>query len=421
MEYEKQYALHSRRRFLKFLGTTGISLSALQATSLGAGLLLGRQAQAQGAETRRVIFVYIPDGTPGGASQSFLPSDDLTLQRCSTPFESVKDQCIFFRDTEIVGGGGHGLTQRVLGAFAPGVKGTLDLALEGVVGATSPVASLRLGIRSRGVDPISARGYAGVTDFQDNPRSAFDRLFGGTVDTSPIGERREKKLLEINRLALQSIQSRLGQYERERLEQHQEGIAKLNADIENAANGAAPPGCLNPTFNPDGLSEVMTDDAFTEQFALQTENVVLAMSCNITRVATMQMGTHQADFSVNNIDGDYHGSIHSGNAAWYEEYRTYFSQRVSHLIQRLAETDAPEGGKLIDSTLVVQITDMGNGDAHTGTDAPYMMAGGGSAVRRGRVVTAGNHHQLLDTAAEYMGVYGVIPAYSDSPAEGILS
>lgn len=421
MRHDEQQALHSRRRFLKFIAQSGLSLSALQASSLGAGLLLSRQAQANGEGIRRVVFLYIPDGTPGGASQSFLPDSGLNLQRCSLPFESVKDECVFFKDTDIVGGGGHGLTQRVLGAFAPGVRGTLDLALEGVVGATSPIASLRLGVRTRGLDPISSRGYSGVTDYQDNPRSAFDRLFGGTVDTSPVGERREKKILEMNRLALERIKTRLGQYERERLEQHEEGIAKLYSDIENANSSSAPAGCTNPAFNPEGLSEATNDDAFTELFALQTENIVMALSCNITRVVTLQMGTHQADFSVNNLSGDYHGSIHSGDPDWYEEYRTYFSQRAAHLIQRLQETDAPEGGKLIDNTLVLQVTDMGDGDSHTGSDAPFMLAGGGSAVQRGQVLSVDNHHQLLDTVAEYMGSYGVIPPYSTDPANGILT
>lgn len=421
MRNDEQHALHSRRNFLKFIAKAGLSLPALQASALGAGMLLSRQAMAAGQGIRRVIFLYIPDGTPDGASQSFLPDNDLNLHRCSVPLEPVKNECVFFRDTDVVGGGGHGLTQRVLGAFAPGVRGTLDLALEGVVGATSPMASLRLGVRTRGVDPISARAYAGVTDYQDNPRSAFDRLFGGTVDTSPVGERREKRILEMNQLALERIKTRLGQYERERLEQHQEGIAKLYSDIENAASNSAPSGCASPTFNPEGLSEAISDDAFTELFALQTDNIIMALRCNITRVATLQLGTHQADFSVNNLSGDYHGSIHSGDRSWYEEYRTYFSQRVTHLIQRLMDTDAPEGGKLIDNTLVLQVTDMGDGDAHYGHDAPFMLAGGGSAVRRGQVLTVDNHHQLLDTVAEYMGAYGVIPAYSSSPASGILT
>lgn len=421
MKHDDQMALNNRRSFLKFLGKAGIAVPLLQASTLGAGLMLGRMAEAQSSANRRVIFVYVPDGTPEGASKSFLPSADLTLQHCSIPLEAVKQQCIFFKDTEIVGGGGHGLTQRVLGAFAPGVRGTLDLALEGTVGATSPIASLRLGVRTRNLDPVSARGYTGVTDFQDNPRAAFDRLFGGAVDASPIGSKREKKLLEINQAALAQIKTKLGSYELQRLEQHQAGIAKLSADIDNATAGSAPAGCTNPVFNSGNAVTDLTDSAFTQIFALQTENIIMAMRCNITRVATLQLGTHQSDFSVTGLSGDYHGSIHGGNFATYAEYRSYFSVRVAHLIQRLTEVDDPMGGKMIDNTLVVQVTDMGDGNSHTGTDAPFMMAGGGSALNRGRVVSVGNHHQLLDTVAQYMGVYGVIPGYDAAgPASGIL-
>ena len=102
-------------------------------------------------------------------------------------------------------------------------------------------------------------------------------------------------------------------------------------------------------------------------------------------------------------------------------YRRYFSERVAYLIQRLKDTDDPAGGKLIDSTLVVQVTDMGDGSSHTGEDAAYMFAGGGSAVKKGQIVTASNHHRLLDTVAQYMGVQGVIPNYDPNGAQpGIL-
>ncbi|MEJ2694719.1 MAG: hypothetical protein P8166_17255, partial [Candidatus Thiodiazotropha sp.] len=80
------------------------------------------------------------------------------------------------------------------------------------------------------------------------------------------------------------------------------------------------------------------------------------------------------------------------------------------------------GGKLIDSTLVVQVTDMGDGSSHTATDAAFMFAGGGSAVNRGSIVSVPNHFRLLDTVAQYMGVYGVIGGYDpNGPASGILT
>ncbi|AJQ96021.1 DUF1552 domain-containing protein [Gynuella sunshinyii] len=428
MSHEKQAALMQRRNFLKFIGKAGLSLPLLQASSLGAGMLLSRQALAADTAQRRVIFIYVPDGTPLGASYSFLPSSNLTLKACSQPLEAVKDECVFFRSRsdaskgiEIIGGGGHGNSQRVLGAFADGVSGTVDLALEETVGATSPVASLRLGVRTRNLDPVSARWYSGVTDYQDNPQTAFEKLFGGAVDTSPIGARRDKKRLEINQAALAKIKTKLGTYELQRLEQHQAAIEKLKTDIDSTSSSSTPMGCSDPTFNPGGLSADLVDSEFTNLFALQTENAILALKCDITRVVTIQLGTHQSDFGVTGLDADYHTSVHSGNLDFYAEYRTYFSERIAHLIQRLKTEDDPNGGKMIDSTLVVQVTDMGDGGSHTGVDAAFMFAGGGTAVNRGTMVAADNHHQLLDTAVDYMGVHGVISPYSSTgPVNGVL-
>lgn len=421
MTHDKLQAQLHRRDFLKFLGNAGVSLSTLRGTALGAGILLGRKAMAADVSMRRVIFVYVPDGTPLAAAHSYTPSADLTLNSCSAPLEDVKDECVFFSGVEIVGGGGHGNSQRVLGAFAEGVNGTIDLALGDVIGATSPVASLRLGVRTRNLDPISARGFSVVTDYQDNPQTAFELLFGGGVDTSPIGTKRDTKMLQINNAALEKIKDKLGNYELQRLQQHEAAIAKLQSDIAMAASSSTPMGCSDPTFNPQNLTAEQVDTEFSNLFALQTENALLALKCNITRVVTLQLGTHQSDFAVTGLPGDYHSSIHSGDLDYYASYRTYFSERVAHLIRRLSEEDDPGGGKMIDSTLVVQVTDMADGNAHTGSDAPYMMAGGGDAVNRGVIVSVSNHHQLLDTVAQYLGVYGVIPAYdSGGPASGIL-
>ncbi len=422
MSHAKDVASPQRRNFLKFIGKIGLSAPLLQASSLGAGLLLSRQAMANENSLRKVIFVYIPDGTPNGASNSFLPDENLELKVCSAPLEDVKNECVFLKDVEIIGGGGHSGAQRVLGAFAEGVSGSIDLALEETAGAVSPVASLRLGVRTRNLNPISGRSFSGSTDFQDNPQAAFERLFGGAVDPSPIGLKRDKKVQEFNLAALEKIKTRLGSYELQRLEQHQVAIEKLQADLNNAATGLVPMGCSNPVYNPGNLSDEQVDSEFTNLFALQTENAILALKCNITRIVTMQMGSDSADFTATGFSEQYHSAIHGGSFDNYAAYRAYFTERVAHLIKRLQEEDDPAGGKLIDSTLVVQVTDMGDGGAHTATDAAFILAGGGSAVKRGKIFNVPNHHRLLDTVAQYMGVYGVIGRYDpNGPVSGILT
>jgi len=85
--------------------------------------------------------------------------------------------------------------------------------------------------------PVSGCSYSGNTDFQDNPQAAFERLFGGSVDPSQIGLKRDKKLQELNLAALEIIKTKLGSYELQRLEQHQ---AATQGGIAILSTGAGP-------------------------------------------------------------------------------------------------------------------------------------------------------------------------------------
>ena len=318
-------------------------------------------------------------------------------------------------------------------AFGDNGSDTIDFALEDTVGAASPVASLRLGVLSQATQsaPISARGQWSIaTDYQDNPQTVFDRLFGSALDTTDVGTKRNLLRMAANRSALSELEGKLGSYEKARLDQHIAAIDKLNNDILSTPADVIA-GCSSPLYNPNGYATEQVKDNFTNLFNLQIENAILALKCSLTQVVSLQFGTHQADFGVTGLTADYHTSIHSGDLNYYASYRTYFSARVAHLIQRLKDEDDGDGGKMIDSTLVVQVTDMADGNAHTaggaddangiGGHAPYMFAGGGSTFNRGTVVSVANHHQLLDVVTDYMGVQSSIGLYDASgTASGIL-
>ncbi|MBX2848425.1 MAG: hypothetical protein KTR16_08895, partial [Acidiferrobacterales bacterium] len=61
---------------------------------------------------------------------------------------------------------------------------------------------------------------------------------------------------------------------------------------------------------------------------------------------------------------------------------------------------------ILDSTVVVEVTDMGHADQHSSQDVPMMIAGGGNRINRG-VSTLGqgyNQRDMLHTAAQACGV-----------------
>jgi hypothetical protein len=85
----------------------------------------------------------------------------------------------------------------------------------------------------------------------------------------------------------------------------------------------------------------------------------------------------------------------------------YLSGCVAFLIQRLAAVSDPvNGGKMIDHTLVVQVSDMGDGADHTAGNAPNMIAGGSgfATFKRGTAGTAENNETMLAAVPVLLGI-----------------
>ena len=204
----------NRRNFLSTVSKAGLSMGFLQGSTFATGMMLGRAASAQ-TGIRRVVCVYCPGGAPSG---DWLPSSSLELAATSAPFESVKDQCVFFSGTSVVSGsgsgvGGHGNTSKAFGGS--GFDNTYDIELERTLGANSPFPSLQLGVQSNGHGGASKVGGSEI-NYQDNPVAAFNRLFNGNVNTSSIGTQRSQSVLDVHAAEIAELQSRLGASERER-------------------------------------------------------------------------------------------------------------------------------------------------------------------------------------------------------------
>jgi hypothetical protein len=446
----KKMADEKRRDFLKFVAKAGISIPALQASTLAMGIMSSRFAEAQtsSAKIQRVVFVYIPGGTPfvtppGGNADTpkvstFTPSGSagaLTMNSCSQAFDEVKQNCIFFKDTMIVAGeseaGGHGLTFRVLGAFN-GNGTTVDNVLaQSAIGSTSRFSSLRLGVISNTTAgatldcSISSTNIWTQSTYSSNPRTVFNTLFtggtgggGGTVTTAQL---QQTKIYDMNLAALQKIRNQLSTTERLRADENIAAIEKLKTDL-NSSNDPISSGCSNPSWNNYGSTDAdpMEGQHFSQLFDQQARNAALALACNLTKVVSIQMGTDGSNITGTGFANTLHDSIHSGSDAKFIAHRAYLSGRVRSLIDILKSTTDEAGRPLFESTLIVQLSDMGNGSDHSGKNAPLMLASGNAKFNGGRIITANTHTQLLDTAAQSIGLTGYTP-YSAGAVAGVFS
>jgi len=384
-----------RRAFLRTVAGAGLSMKFLASSTFATGMMMSRSAQAAGTgNIKRVICVYIPGGAPVVGTNLWLPSTDLILPQTTAPLESVKDKCIFFENAVISDNngneaGGHGNTSK---AFAgQGFENSFDVEMERTLGANSSFSSLLLGVQSYGHGSATKKNYSEVV-YQDNPIAAFDRVFGGTAAASgSVETQRVQSVLDLHKAELAELKNVLGTAEQYRLEEHLASVEKIESRIIAASESTTSGECEEPNWNTGGFAYDSTNKTrFTTESDLQMDTAVLALSCGMTQVVSIMLGNHQSEHAIPtlNYTGDYHQSIHGGGAGNYEETRTYLTERLAYLIKKLASATDENGDSLLDSTLVIQSTDMGDGNAHSSTSAPVMMAGGGSALNGGTIVNS---------------------------------
>lgn len=415
MKTQEKIVQNNRRHLLKMMAGGAASTPLINAGMLTAGASLSSTARAA-TSVKNVIFVFIPGGAPNGASYSITPDNQLRLKACSAPLESVKQECVFFSNTNIEGSAGHGLPQTALGGLTKAPK-TIDLALGDVLGGNTTFSSIQLGVVSSDTS-ISAVNNWTRTPVITDPARVFEILRSGQASDNPA-LRQQHKQLEINLKAVQQLQQQLGSFANTRLQTNKDAIQQLQAEISSTSTL---PGCdlqqqswTAETIYPNDGSK------FTRLWELQTNNAITAIKCGLTRVVTLLMGGDQEDFVATGFTTSYAQVANTGNMAEYLRYRAYMTSLLANLIQQLQTTTDSNGIPLLDSTLVVQVTNMGDTAINTGTDAPFMFAGGGSSIRRGQVVTAPLHTQVLDTVVQAVGLYGKIPAYSTAgPIAGVV-
>jgi hypothetical protein len=419
----------SRRGFLKKIGGVGLSGAMFKLSLLSSNLLWTRSVFAATAP-KRVIFVY----TAGGAiPDQWLPSGsetNFTLPAMSAPLESVKQHCVFLSGVNMENPG-HGLTSKALGSHK--VTKTLDLQIAQSLGQSTPFSQLQLGVISNGFGSITRNNW-NEPAYEDNPLNAFDRLFGGgsaaaEVDVD-IGTLRKKSVLDCNLEVLNQMRSSLGSFEKRRLDEHADAIQKIEARMNSTSQPSTGGACTTPAFNSNGFNGTTNNDVNFDAIAdLQVDVTTLALQCDLTRVVSLMFGNHQSDFTVPEagIDTNYHSSIHGRPAEDYIKYRSYFTTKLQYLIQSLADTQDMDGNSLLDNTIILTVSDMGDARSHAGDNVPYMLAGGGGGtLTTGRSVTLSgvSHDTILDTVAQAVGIdvnSSDYSRYGNGPISGIFN
>jgi hypothetical protein len=247
-----------------------------------------------------------------------------------------------------------------------------------------------------------------------HPRIVFERLFGdgGSAADRRAALRRRASLLDWVREDIASLQSRLGPEDRARVSQYLDTVREVERRIQKA-EAATVDDQLPDLDRPTGVPAAYADHAKL-MFDLQA----LAMQADVTRVITFQLAreTSNRTYPEIGVPDPHHPLTNHGNdpdkIARMAKINAFHVSLFAYYLEKLKTT--PDGdGTLLDHSLVLYGSGMGNPNIHDHVNLPIIVAGGAAGrVKGGRHIKyaeptplANLHLTLLERAGVRMDAF----------------
>jgi hypothetical protein len=249
-----------------------------------------------------------------------------------------------------------------------------------------------------------------------NPQVVFERLFGSgaTPDVRAARLKQTQSILDSLTSELARLKNTLGAGDQRTINQYTDELREIERRIQLAAKVSND----TPELDlPPGIPE-----QFDEHVKLHFDLLALAFKADITRVATV-LGARDLTSRVYPFprsplfpDGGTSVSFHGGShhqddpaqIRRYAQINRYHVSTMAYFAEKLRAI--PDGdGTLLDHSLILYGTNMGNSNQHQHYDVPHILVGGAGGQLQGnrhlayerKSVTTGN--LLLNI----MDMYGI--------------
>jgi hypothetical protein len=391
-----------RRTFLKGVGAA-LSLPLLDAMIPAATAMTKTVA----APVKRLGFVFMPMG----CDQSRWTPPGETLDVLSPILKSlapVKDHVSVLSNMELRNAypGSHATSNA---AFLSAARAkhtestdyflgtTVDQIAAQQIGRETQLPSLEMCMDMLQLAGQCDNGYACV--YQNNlswsspttplpaeahPRLVFESLFGegGSKAERQLALKRRASLLDFVKDDMSQLRRELGPSDRAKVDQYLEAVRDVERRIQKAERDVDE-NELRDLDRPVGVPASYADHARL-MFDLQ----ILAMQGDVTRVMTFQLAreTSNRTYPEIGVPDPHHPLSHHGNdPAKIERMSKINAFHVSlfaEFLQKLATTKEGDG-TLLDHSLYLYGSGIGNPNVHDHTNLPVIVAGGASAGLKG--------------------------------------
>lgn len=332
----------------------------------------------------------------GVLSESFFPTQTGRDYELSPYLTELAD---FRNDFTVFSGlshpdvdGGHSTENCFLtGARGPTRSGfrntiSLDLFAAEKLGQVTRFATLNLGVNIDKANRSLSWTRDGVLlPAEDSASALFRKMF---VQGDKAAVAREIRRLDERGSILDTLlddtrrfKNRLGRNDQSRLEQYLTSVREVEQRLQTARDWELRP---KPKTNQTEPADIIDKKLFIQKFDLMLSMARLAFESDSTRIITLMVDafatpSFKLHDNQNTTDG-YHNLSHHGQAEdkvrQLDDADRQQMSLLRNLLQNLADKQE-NGERLLDRTMVLFGSNMGNANTHDNTNLPILLAGGG--------------------------------------------
>ncbi len=391
----------SRRTVLRGLGTA-VALPFLEAMTPRA------VAAGSAARPMRMAFFYVPNGAHMDAWTPAQVGAKFDLPEILAPLAGIRKQVSVLSglacDKARANGDGAGDHARSMAAFLTGCQArktggtniragvSVDQIAASRLGAETRFPSLEMGLEAGQQSGSCDSGYACV--YQHNlswrgesqpmskeidPKSVFDRLFGSGAGNEIDSARarrdaRRKSVLDFVREDATRLEKHLGGNDRAKLDEYLTDVREIEGRLASTAKEGV---AFKPSMKRPGAAPAKFDD----HAALMGDLLALAFQADLTRVATMVYANDGSNRNYPELDvreGHHELSHHGKDQAKLDKIKRINTHHMVCFARFLSKLQSIKDGDrtLLDRSLIVFGSAIGDGDRHNHDDLPILLAGG---------------------------------------------
>jgi hypothetical protein len=249
---------------------------------------------------------------------------------------------------------------------------------------------------------------------ETNPRLLFERLFGTGTPGQRLAnlKRRQAEQRSVLDFVLDDahrMQQQLDAHDKDKLDQFLTGVRSVETRIQKAER-------FGPTVDPKMETPSGIPPDYAEYMQIMFDMMVLAFQTDSTRVATLCLA-HDGDnrsFAEIGISEGHHDLSHHQDkpdrVKKVAQIDLWYAQQFGRFLQKLQDTKDIDGKSLLHNSMIVYGGGNADGNQHTHTNLPIVLAGGGGgSLNTGRYVKFGGQptSNLFLSMADRMGATGL--------------